>query len=39
MAQISLIFPDGSARDYAPGITPAEVAADLSTSLGKKAIS
>jgi len=39
MAQISLTFPDGSARDYAPGITPAEVAADISTSLGKKAIS
>jgi len=39
MAQISLTFPDGSARDYAPGITPAEVAADISTSLGKRAIS
>ncbi|WP_137702148.1 threonine--tRNA ligase [Marimonas lutisalis] len=39
MAQISLTFPDGNARDYAAGITPAEVAADISTSLGKKAIS
>ncbi len=39
MAQISLTFPDGSVRDYAPGITAAEVAADISTSLGKKAIS
>ncbi|MFD0858561.1 threonine--tRNA ligase [Roseovarius aquimarinus] len=39
MAQISLTFPDGNARQYAPGITPGEVAADISTSLGKKAIS
>ncbi|WP_417733390.1 threonine--tRNA ligase [Roseovarius sp.] len=39
MAQISLTFPDGSKRDYASGITPGEVAADISTSLGKKAIS
>ncbi|SLN39494.1 Threonine--tRNA ligase [Roseovarius gaetbuli] len=39
MAQISLTFPDGSKREYAPGITPGEVAADISTSLGKKAIS
>ena len=39
MAQISLTFPDGNARDFAPGITPGEVAADISKSLGKKAIS
>ena len=39
MAQISLTLPDGNSRDYAAGITPAEVAADISTSLGKKAIS
>jgi len=39
MADISLTLPDGSARDYAAGVTPAEVAADISTSLGKKAIS
>jgi len=39
MAQISLTFPDGNARKYDAGITPAEVAADISTSLGKKAIS
>ncbi len=39
MAQISLTFPDGNARQYAPGITPAEVAADISNSLAKKAIS
>jgi threonyl-tRNA synthetase len=39
MAQISLTFPDGNARSYADGITAAEVAADISTSLAKKAIS
>ena len=39
MAQISLTLPDGNARSYAPGITAAEVAADISTSLAKKAIS
>ncbi len=39
MAQISLTFPDGNAREYALGVTPGEVAADISKSLGKKAIS
>ncbi|MGC9369204.1 MAG: threonine--tRNA ligase [Paracoccaceae bacterium] len=39
MAQISLTFPDGNARDFEAGITPAEVAADISNSLAKKAIS
>ncbi|MBT9244215.1 threonine--tRNA ligase [Gemmobacter fulvus] len=39
MSQISLTFPDGSARSYAAGITPAEVASAISTSLAKKAIS
>ena len=39
MAQISLTFPDGNKRSYDAGITPAEVAADISTSLAKKAIS
>ncbi|EEW25441.1 threonine--tRNA ligase [Rhodobacter ferrooxidans] len=39
MAQISLTFPDGNRRDFAPGVTPAEVAASISTSLAKKAIS
>jgi threonyl-tRNA synthetase len=39
MAQISLTLPDGNARQYDAGITPAEVAADISTSLAKKAIS
>jgi threonyl-tRNA synthetase len=39
MADISLTFPDGNARSFKAGVTPAEVAADISTSLGKKAIS
>ncbi len=39
MAQISLTFPDGNARDFAAGTTPAEVAASISKSLSKKAIS
>lgn len=39
MAQISLTFPDGNAREFAAGVTPAEVAASISTSLAKKAIS
>jgi len=37
--QITLTLPDGSARDYDAGITPAEVAADIAPSLAKKAIS
>ena len=39
MSQISLTLPDGNSRDYAAGITAAEVAADISTSLAKNAIS
>ncbi len=39
MAEISLTFPDGNARSYEAGITPAEVAAGISKSLSKKAIS
>ncbi|MEM9432941.1 MAG: threonine--tRNA ligase [Pseudomonadota bacterium] len=39
MAQISLTFPDGNAREFAAGVTPAEVAASIATSLAKKAIS
>ncbi len=39
MAQISLTLPDGNARQYDAGVTPAEVAADISNSLAKKAIS
>ena len=39
MAQISLTFPDGNSREFEAGITPAEVAAGISNSLAKKAIS
>ena len=39
MATISLTFPDGNARDFNAGVTPAEVAASISNSLAKKAIS
>ncbi|TYB91048.1 threonine--tRNA ligase [Oceaniovalibus sp. ACAM 378] len=39
MTQISLTFPDGNARQFDAGITAAEVAASISTSLGKKAVS
>jgi len=39
MAPISLTFPDGNARDYEAGITPAAVADSISKSLSKKAIS
>ncbi|MEX0369212.1 MAG: threonine--tRNA ligase [Tateyamaria sp.] len=37
--QISLTFPDGNARDYDAGVTPAAVAESISKSLSKKAIS
>ncbi len=36
---VSLTFPDGNSRSYDAGITPAQVAADIATSLAKKAIS
>ena len=39
MSQITLTFPDGNQRSYNAGITPAEVANSIATSLGKKAIS
>ncbi|SMX37618.1 threonine--tRNA ligase [Octadecabacter ascidiaceicola] len=39
MAQISLTFPDGNSREYDAGVTPAEVAASIASSLAKKAIS
>jgi threonyl-tRNA synthetase len=39
MAQIALTLPDGNTRHYDAGITAGEVAADISKSLGKKAIS
>ncbi|MFK7743599.1 MAG: threonine--tRNA ligase [Roseobacter sp.] len=39
MAQISLTFPDGNARAFDAGVTAGDVAASISTSLRKKAIS
>ena len=39
MVQIALTRPDGNSRHYGAGITAGEVATDISTSLGKKAIS
>ncbi len=36
-AQISITLPDGSHRQYLAGTTPADVAADISKSLGKAA--
>ena len=39
MADISVTFPDGNARAFNAGVTPAEIAAGISNSLAKKAIS
>ena len=39
MSQITLTFPDGNKKNFAKGVTPFDVAADISSSLGKKAIS
>ncbi len=39
MADITLTLPDGNQRSYPAGTTGLEVAKDISTSLGKKAIS
>ena len=39
MAQISLTFPDGNVRSFDKGVTPTDVAASISNSLAKKAIS
>ena len=39
MADITLTLPDGNQRKYPSGITGLEVAKNISTSLGKKAIS
>ncbi|NEY91619.1 threonine--tRNA ligase [Tabrizicola oligotrophica] len=39
MAHISLTFPDGNKRDYAAGVTAAEVALSIAPGLAKKAIS
>ncbi len=38
MAEVSLTLPDGAMRTYPAGITGAEVASDISKSLGKAAI-
>jgi threonyl-tRNA synthetase len=35
---ISLTFPDGSARDFKPGVTGRDIAESISKSLGKKAV-
>lgn len=39
MSQISLIFPDGTSRDFPVGITAGDVAGAIAPSLAKKAIS
>ena len=39
MAQILLTLPDNSTRQYEAGVTAADVAADIASSLAKKAIS
>ncbi|TYB82452.1 threonine--tRNA ligase [Maritimibacter fusiformis] len=39
MAEISLTFPDGNSRKFPSGVTAGEVAAGISNSLAKKAIS
>ncbi|WP_460274685.1 threonine--tRNA ligase [Celeribacter sp. ULVN23_4] len=39
MAPISLTFPDGNSREFEAGVTAADVAASISNSLAKKAIS
>ncbi len=38
MAEVSLTLPDGAVRNYPAGITGAEVASDISKSLGKAAL-
>ncbi|MGD9918572.1 MAG: threonine--tRNA ligase [Paenirhodobacter sp.] len=39
MSQITLSFPDGNKREFPKGVTPAEIAAAISNSLAKAAIS
>ncbi len=39
MAEISVTFPDGNSRKFPSGVTAGEVAAGISNSLAKKAIS
>jgi threonyl-tRNA synthetase len=38
MSQISLTFPDGSARDFKSGVTGRDVAESIAKSLAKKAV-
>ncbi|PYE83931.1 threonine--tRNA ligase [Pseudoroseicyclus aestuarii] len=38
MAEITLTFPDGNARQYPAGTTPAEVAGSISPSLAKRTV-
>ena len=37
--QITFTLPDGAERAYAPGVTAAEIAADIAPSLAKRAVS
>ena len=39
MSQITLSFPDGNKREFPKGVTPGEIAAAISSSLAKAAIS
>ena len=39
MSRISLTFPDGNSREYEAGVTAADVAASISDSLAKAAVS
>ena len=39
MADVTLTFPDGNSRSFPMGVTPGEVAGEISKSLAKKAIS
>lgn len=38
MSQIEIKFPDGSSREYASGVTPLEIARNISNSLAKRAL-
>lgn len=38
MATVNLEFPDGNVKEFDAGVTPLEIAQDISMSLGKKAV-
>ena len=38
MATVNLEFPDGNVKEFDAGVTPLEIAQDISISLGKKAV-